>query len=37
MQQDKHRGLVAGVKSHRFPDAEGSQSDDLLRNQVWGA
>ncbi len=36
MQQDKHRGLVAGVESHRIPDAARKACNGLLRNQVCG-
>lgn len=35
MQQDEHRGLVAGVESHRIPDGEGEVRDGILWDEVW--
>ena len=31
MQQDKHRGLVAGVESHRISDAQSTEGGTVLR------
>ena len=31
MQQDKHRGLVAGVESDSLSDGQGSQGSEVLR------
>ena len=36
MQQDEHRGLVAGVKPNWLPDGAREAGDGLLRNQVCG-
>lgn len=33
MQQDKHRGFIAGVKPNRIPDGEGKEGDGVLSHQ----
>ncbi len=35
MQQDQHRGLVAGVEPNRIPDGESKTRYGILRDEAW--